>query len=318
MQTPTIESLHATESLQPGTCTPKRWHARFWLVLLVGNCAAITAVAGAYQWSLAGVTPDELTSVPVFLDDRERSIKVEVFRPAQDKWSGHPAVFFLHGVEGPERYRGPHTQSCRWLADQGYLVFYVHYFDAVDYSDLWLLTPNGSLDKSAIDSRCRKDAARWCTAVLQVVDALSRRPDVDANRIALDGLSLGGFIALEVADEAQRDASVPDIQAVVANWAAQFELTECQPGFPAILHIHGELDEVVPLRDAQQSVREIHSVASQAELFVLPGAPHVARSRESDARTISFLASHLSAVEEWSPTDVAFHNPDSYRRKLGQ
>lgn len=286
-------------------------------VLLVASCVMAVALGFAYR-KLAAVSPDEVTSVKVSIDDRERAIKLEVFRPATDHQVEHPAVLFLHGVEGPERYRGPHTQSCRWLADQGYIVFYVHYFDAVDYEDLWLLRSDGSLDKSAIDAHCWEDAARWSGAVLQVVDELSRRPDVNANRIALDGISMGGFIALEVADEAQRDPAVRDIQAVVANWAAQFELTECQPGFPPTLHIHGEYDEVVPLSDAQQSFNEILSVAGRAELLVIPGAPHVARSKQSDERTLAFLASYLKVEPEMSQLDAAFHNPDAYWRNLGR
>lgn len=291
---------------------------RIWIVLAVVSCVAAVALGIAFRNFNAGVTPDEMTSVTVSIDDRERAIKVEVFRPATDHQGEYPAVFFLPGVEGPERYRGPHTQSCRWLADQGYIVFYVHYFDAVDYEDLWLLRPDGSLDKSAIDARCWEDAARWSGAVLQVVGELARRPDVDANRIALDGISLGGFIALEVADEAQRDSTVPDIQAVVANWAAQFELTECQQGFAPTLHIHGQFDEVVPLSAAQQSVNEILSVGSRAELLVIPGAPHVARSKQSDERTISFLASHLKVVPGSSLTAAAVVDPEAYWHKLGR
>jgi len=291
---------------------------RFWVVLLVVICVAAVALGMGFR-GFAAVSPDEMTSITVLsIDGPKRTIKVEVFRPADDDQREFPAVLFLHGVEGPERYRGPHTQSCRWLADQGYIVFYVHYFDAVDYEDLWLLRPDGSLDKSAIDARCWEDASRWSGAVLQVVGELSRRPDVDANRIALDGISLGGFIALEVADEAQRDSTVPDIQAVVANWAAQFELTECQQGFAPTLHIHGEYDEVVPLRDAQQSVNEILSVGSQAELLVIPGAPHVARSKQSDERTISFLASYLKVVPGSSLTPAAFVDPEAYWHKLGR
>lgn len=290
---------------------------RFSLALLAVTFIAAVALGMACR-KFTAVSSDEMTTVKVSIDNRERAITVEVFRPAGDHQGEHPAVFFLHGVEGPVRYRGPHTQSCRWLADQGYVVFYVHYFDAVDYEDLWLLRSDGSLDKAAIDDRCWEDAASWSDAVLQVVGELSRRPDVDANRIALDGISLGGFIALEVADEAQRDSTVPDIQAVVANWAAQFELTECQQGFAPTLHIHGEHDEVVPLSDAQQSVNEILSVGSRAELLVIPGAPHVARSKRSDDKTISFLASHLKAEPEWSLTSAAFDNPEAYWHKLGR
>lgn len=288
-----------------------------WLTFLVASGVAAVALGVACR-RFAAVSPDEMTAVKVSIDERERAIKVEVFRPPGDPQGEHPAILFLHGVEGPERYRGPHTQSCRWLADQGYIIFYVHYFDAVDYEDLWQLRSDGSLDMTAIDARCWEDAARWSGAVLQVVRELSRRPDVDANRIALDGISLGGFIALEVADEAQRDTTVPDIQAVVANWAAQFELTECQQGFPPTLHIHGECDEVVPLRDAQQSVNEILSVASRAELLVIPGATHVARSKQSDERTISFLASHLKVEPVWSLTAVALDSPEADWHRLGR
>lgn len=239
------------------------------------------------------VAPDEVFQVSASVPSGLRQIKVEAYLPTIAPTGGHPAILFLHGVEGADRYRAAHTQSCRRLADQGYAVFYVHYFNAVDYQDLWHILPDGSLDKELIGQRCWADARCWSNAVISVVSAIARRPDVNAQRIALDGISLGGFISLEVANEALQRPEVPDVCAVVANWAAQFEITNCRAGFPPTLHIHGELDDVVPLQSAQRSVAEIQSVGSQAELFVIPRAPHSARSPESESHTREFLKRHL-------------------------
>lgn len=275
--------------------------------LVISGVVALSA--GLTLHALGAVPCDRTFQVSVLIRGENYLVDVEEFVPQNGHPGPLPAVVFLHGVEGPERYRAVHTRSCRWLADQGYAVFYVHYFDAVPYEDLWHLRPDGSLDKERIDRQCWADADGWSATVLQALSTIARRPNVDSQRIAVDGISLGGFIALEVADEASRRSDVVDVCAVVANWCGQFELTDCQPGFPPTLHIHGERDDVVPLSDARNSVAEIQAVGSDAELLVIPQAPHVARSSESDRQTLSFLAKHLrpgmrAASEGRAPLNV--------------
>jgi dienelactone hydrolase len=230
----------------------------------------------------------------VSFDDGVRSIEVVAFYPAQA--SGRekcPAVILLHGIEGATRYGDVHAQTARWLADQGYAVFCVHYFDSVDYPDLWHWNEDGTLDNATVDRLCWQDADRWTRAVDGCIAELSRRTDIDPNSIALYGLSLGGFISLSTAQQAVHESRPYAIRAVVVNWGAQFETTEISPGFPPTLHIHGQLDEIVPLAWAEQSVEEIRSQNVQAELFIVPDAGHVARSKESDRAATVFLSRHL-------------------------
>lgn len=249
-------------------------------------------VAGIWYRSLP-VEPDQVLRIPVVVDGTTRVIEVEVFEPASNE-TKRPAIVYLHGVEGALKYRAAHSRSCEWLTEQGYVVFYVHYFDAVQYSDLLLLTPDWNLDTNALDRICRRDAHLWCDAVLQVVQQLGSRADIASDRIAIDGISLGGFIALEVADETHCHGKPIAPCAIIANWCGQFELTECQSGFPPTLHVHGEFDPIVPLADAQASFDEIKSVASESQFVVVKGAEHLARDQLSDEATLAFLAKHLS------------------------
>lgn len=278
---------HATNQHSQSWIKRPRTAATLVIIGVVALSACLTLHA------LGAVPCDRTFQVSVQVRGEAYLVDVEEFFPQKGHSGPLPAVMFLHGVEGPERYRSVHTRSCRWLANQGYAVFYVHYFDAVPYEDLWHLRTDGSLDKERIDRQCWADADGWSATVLQALSAIARRPNVDNQRIAVDGISLGGFIALEVADEASRRSDVVDVCAVVANWCGQFELTDCQPGFPPTLHIHGEHDDVVPLNDARNSVAEIQTVGSEAELLVIPQAPHVARSSDSDRQTLNFLAKHL-------------------------
>jgi carboxymethylenebutenolidase len=224
-----------------------------------------------------------------------RAVQVEAFLPPTDATSSvtHPAVVMLHGVEGAERYRWAHFCTARWLADRGYAVFFVHYFDGGDYDDLWRLREDGTLDVQAIEATCRRDSERWTSVVTASLKTIAARDDVDRTRMALNGNSLGGFVALSAATAALQDDRVADPCAVVVNWGSLFENTKPVAGFPPTLFVHGANDTVVPLESARKAAETVKAVASEVTLLIVPDASHVARSRESDATTLKFLEKHL-------------------------
>ena len=262
--------------------------------LLVSLLVSLVLAGSWCGWQWRHFLPDDQFSVSASIAGVDRQIQVDVFLPG-NAGSAHndlPAIALLHGVEGAERYRAAHFRTARWLADQGFAVYFVHYFDGVDYPDLWLLRDDGELDTDAIDQACRNDAEKWTAAATAALRSIAARPEVDAARIVLDGNSLGGFVALSAVAEARTSADIPDPCAVVVNWGALFATTRIEPGFPPTLFVHGELDEIVPVKSARSASEAIRSVGSEATLFVVPGASHVARSHESDALTMGFLSRH--------------------------
>ncbi len=257
--------------------------------------SAVTGLWLAAEW--LWIRPTERFVVTTLVDGVPRETPIDAFLPpAGSSTSGqNPAVVLLHGVEGAARYRSAHYRTARWLARRGYAVFFIHYFRGGGYDDLWQIREDGNLDLEAIDAACRQDAARWTRVVAESLNAIAGRPDIDRSRIALDGNSLGGFVALSAATAAIQDDRVADPCAVVINWGGLFENTKPPHGFPPTLFIHGEKDTVVPLDAARHAAESVLAVQSEASLFIVPGAPHVARSAESDAVTLQFLEKHLGA-----------------------
>lgn len=110
-----------------------------------------------------------------------------------DRQGHKPVVVLLHGVEGGKRFVAQRRRTADQLRRQGYATFIVHYFDAVDYDDLWVLKDDGQIDTDRVQRVSDQDAEKWTEAVANVIDIICDRPDVDRTRLAIDGYSLGGF-----------------------------------------------------------------------------------------------------------------------------
>lgn len=243
---------------------------------------------------LRSPSPDALITIPVVVQGEPCALSVEHFMPRNNEAATkHPAIILLHGVEGADRYAGQRRRTADKLRDEGYAVFIVHYFDAVSYDDLFLLTSEGELDIQAITPFIASDAPRWSDAVAGAVAAIAQRADVDPERIALDGYSLGGFIALATAAKCQSDEELADVCAVVVNWGASFADTQFSPRCPPTLFIHGELDTTVPLDWTRETMTRLTASGVETDLHVVPGASHTAISADAHLRTLAFLAEQL-------------------------
>lgn len=270
-----------------------------WLVG-AGLGTPLLVLLGWWSVECAVCRPDETLSIPAVIGSKKRTIRVDRFSAARfpDAAPRSSAVVLLHGIEGAARNQRSRFRQARLLSRQGHHVFVVRYFDSVEYEDLWRFTADGRIDLAAIEDHCRRDAGHWTNAVGQVLQAISARADVDSQRIALNGYSLGGFIALATAEAALADEGVPNVRAVVVNWGARFADTDFSADFPAVLLIHGKNDDVVPLASAETTADALKAVGVNAQLFVIPGAGHAARSLEADEATFDFLRDQLAAPDE--------------------
>ena len=281
--------MPATKQKPPTTPIARNW--RF--IVRRGLCFAVLVVVGwvAAAWYVP--RPDEVLRIPVNVANEQRAIGVEVFRATTDRQGHKPVVVLLHGVEGGKRFVAQRRRTADQLRRQGYATFIVHYFDAVDYDDLWVLKDDGQIDTDRVQRVSDQDAEKWTEAVANVIDIICDRPDVDRTRLAIDGYSLGGFIALAVSNRCQTSPELPDIRAVVVNWGACFAATEFHPKFPPTLFVHGQRDQTIPLALAHNTMSLLTKAGVETELCVVPDAKHVAMSEESNQRTLAFLQKQL-------------------------
>lgn len=138
-----------------------------------------------------------------------------------------PVVFLLHGfAEGPMDVRG-----------QG------DWADTVVARRFMLVTPSGILGSWNAGSCCgfaanNHDDVGYLDAL---VDDISKRPDVDPDRIYMAGFSNGGMMTY-------RYACVDDRIRAMASVSGT-KVTDCAPAAPLpILHVHGTGDTTVPYR----------------------------------------------------------------------
>jgi len=276
---------------------------------MIGLCGLI---AGLWQgWRTLRHRPDQTFEVAFDGKNGACSITVETFLPAQAKPNRErmPAVVMLHGVEGASRYAGHHHATARAVADQGYAVFFVHYFDSVAYEDLWYLKSNDELDTQEIDRWIARDKGEWISAVSTSLCHIAKRHDIDVDRISLLGYSLGSFISYSVGQEALANPTIPDIACVVGNWGAKFADLKFTPGFPDTLLIHGAADRVVEPRWARQTVEELQAVGTAAKLVIVPAAGHVAHSEETWQATLDFLKQKFESIAKQR---ALFYSPYRY------
>jgi dienelactone hydrolase len=164
-----------------------------------------------------------------------QEIAVECFAPARA--GEHSVLVTLHAVGGADGDDArPYHSVARMYTEQGYVIHLVHYFDrteatrkdVVGYRELFV-NHFQSKGPRAED--------------LKRIKALS---DVDGERVALVGFSLGGGPALAAAARPE-----PKVAAVVEFFGTLPQ--ELRPGLeklPPTLIFHGEQDKVVPVDEA--------------------------------------------------------------------
>lgn len=262
----------------------KTWMIRGSLALLA------SCLAGVLVWRYSQETADEVFHLPV----NGAEILVEQFRPSAQEASPSrfPAIVMLHGMDGAEKYGRYYREYARALADEGFQVFYVHYFDGSGYESLL------ELSGEDLSETILSDRGDWIDLLAQTVGQIGEREDVDPKRIGLLGFSLGGFVSLAATEKLVRDQDGPKVACVVEFFAGLFEdghgnSVVSVEHFPPTLILHGELDERVPIRKARELEEKFTAALVPYEIQTYPDKGHGILGDDAGQRTIAFFKKHL-------------------------
>ena len=233
---------------------------------------------------------DETFTFEAEIRGRRRHIEVDAFLPSRrTPGSRLPTIVLLHGIEGALRYAGRNFRVAAALAKKGYAVYYVHYFDSVEYKNLWHFREDGKLDVPVIEKICERDRDQWIAAVTAAIGVVSERPEVDSEQIALMGYSLGCFVSLSTADALLKQKRIPKVAAVVGNWGAKWRDVTFSEGFPPTRLFHGTKDPVILLDWARETLAYLHGIGVDASLVEIPRQGHRAFSRKAWREILAFL-----------------------------
>ncbi|HMB84653.1 MAG TPA: dienelactone hydrolase family protein [Terriglobales bacterium] len=188
-----------------------------------------------------------------------------------------PAVIALHGaggsVSGMERYSGT-------LAAQGFAVYLLHYFDR---------TGIASADKQTIF----RNFPLWMKTLWDAISFVETQPQVDGERIALLGFSLGAYLSLSNAAIDHRVKAVVEFFGGMPKEMNLFMRRLCP-----VLILHGEADPTVPVDEAYQLQKLLEKKGIPYEIKIYPGAGHGFEDeiwRDAGLRSLQFLQKYLAA-----------------------
>jgi carboxymethylenebutenolidase len=190
-----------------------------------------------------------------------------------------PAVLGLHGSGG-----GHATMSdpAILLAEQGFAVYVLHYFDRT-----------GTTEIDGLQTIFRHFPF-WMKTLWDAVGFVASQPQVDPAHIGLLGFSLGAYLALSAA------AIDPRIQAVVEYFGGMpKEMKLFTRRLCPVLILHGEDDKTVPVEEAYhlQQILEKKQIAYEMQIYRGVGHSFSGEAgRDAGLRTLAFLEKHLASA----------------------
>lgn len=214
---------------------------------------------------------------PVVFQSGAKPVRLDAYLPEAPN-APLPAVVALHGaggnVAGMEQYAGT-------LAAHGFAVYLLHYFDR---------TGTESADKATI----LRNFPLWMKTLWDAISFVETQPQVDRNRIALLGFSLGAYLSLA------NSAIDPRVKAVVEFFGGMpKEMHLFMRRLCPVLILHGEADQTIPVEEAYQLQKLLEKKGIAYEIRIYPGAGHgfedEAIWHDADQRSLQFLQKYLAA-----------------------
>jgi len=206
-----------------------------------------------------------------------KSIRLDAYLPGS---TGNklPAVIALHGAGGGVAGM---DKSAALLAEQGFAVYVLHYFDRTDttYADKPTVLRNFPV---------------WMKTLWDAVSFVEKQPTVDPDRIALLGFSLGAYLSLANSSIDGRVKAVVEFFGGLPKEMKLFMRRLC----PTLI-LHGEADPTVPVSEAHNLQRLLAEKGIPHEIKIYPGAGHGFENdvwRDAGLRTLQFLQKHLTAA----------------------
>ena len=216
----------------------------------------------------------EINQSQLTFESGGKAIRVDFYAPACNG-SPFPAVIALHGAGGGVAGM---DKSAALLAEQGFAVYVLHYFDRTD-------TTNA--DKATI----LRNFPIWMKTLWDAVSFVEKQAAVDRTRIALLGFSLGAYLSLANASIDNRVLAVVDFFGGLPREMKLFMRRLCP-----VLILHGEADPTVPVAEAYNLQRLLEEKGIPYEIKVYSGAGHGFEDdvwRDAGLRTLQFLQKHL-------------------------
>jgi len=207
--------------------------------------------------------------------------EIHLERYAPSKAGRHPTIFMLYGASGLAHRSEDFRKYAHGLADHGYVVFLLHYFDATDSA-------------TAGDLPVPQERFRiWTKALQDGISYATRDPHVDRHRIGVLGFSLGAFLALWEASQDDR------VRAVVEYYGGTSMFLGPAKRMPPTLILHGEKDSFVIVERAHELERLLQQQHTPYESKIYPGHEHgfdsddPAAAQDAWERTLAFFQKYL-------------------------
>jgi len=173
-----------------------------------GQSRRLTSANDAYLSSVQLSTPE-----PIEVQDRAGfTVHAWIMRPPSAvAGKRYPTILDIHG--GPEtEFGNSFFHEFQYLAGLGYNVVYANPRGSVGYGHAFEAALNNNWGDAMFEDE------------MAVLDAVVRRPDVDASKLAVDGGSYGGYASLCVVSHTNR------FKAAIAERAATNLLTQWLSG----------------------------------------------------------------------------------------
>jgi carboxymethylenebutenolidase len=168
----------------------------------------------------------------------------------------HPAVILLPGAGG---WRAEYLDFGKALTEAGFVTLTLDYYVETGGAAI------GSQDKLA-------KWPSWQTTVRAAVELVRRLPTVNGEAVGLLGFSRGAFLAVSVAGSISSVKAVIDLYGGGAGGTATVE--EEVQHLPPLLILHGQVDNIVPVRFARELYDACQRAGRTVELHLYPGIGH--------------------------------------------
>jgi dienelactone hydrolase len=206
-----------------------------------------------------------------------KPIRLDSFLP--DSGGKHPAVLALYGSGGGISGM---SEPATMLAEQGFAVFVLHYFDRTGTTQV--------TDKQTIF----RHFPAWGKTVWDAISHIEKHPQADATNIGLLGFSLGAYLALSVASVDPRVKAVVEFFGGLPKEMKLFMRRLCP-----VLILHGQADSTIPVQEAYDLQNLLEKKGIPYEIKIYPGVGHGFSPeiwKDAAIRALRFLQSHLSGA----------------------
>lgn len=184
-----------------------------------------------------------------------QTVRIERYEPAGA--GPHPALLLAHGSGGAASYWL--NRFAPQLTSFGVGVHAPHYFDKTGTARA---TPEMILDGQHFPA--------WLRALEDAVGDLRARPSVDAGRIGVLGVSLGGYLAVALGITDPKLRLIIELSGgIPPGWEHRVSAA-----MPPTLILHGTEDTIVPVSEAYKLQRILTERGARCQAEIFSGENH--------------------------------------------